>query len=59
MLVTLFNLPTSSVFERKLQEAIDFQKLSHLPKGETSMEDTCDLLIESSMSAVFADAAWA
>ncbi len=58
VLVTLFNLPTSSVFERKLQEAIDFQKLSHLPKGDTSVENTADLLIESSMSAVFADAAW-
>ena len=27
-LVTLFNLPTSSVFEQKLTEAINFQKLS-------------------------------
>jgi phosphoserine phosphatase RsbU/P len=27
-LVTLFNLPTSSVFEQKLNEAINFQKLS-------------------------------
>lgn len=58
VLVTLFNLPTSSVFERKLQEAIDFQKLSHMPKGDTSLENTCDLLIESSMSAVFAEGAW-
>lgn len=58
ILVTLFNLPTSSVFERKLQEAIDFQKLSQsIPSGQ-SAEQTYDLLLESSMSAVFADAAW-
>ncbi|VXD19130.1 SpoIIE family protein phosphatase [Marinoscillum sp. 108] len=58
ILVTLFNLPTSSVFERKLQEAIDFQKLSQsIPAGQ-SAEQTYDILLESSMSAVFADAAW-
>ncbi|MFY0599410.1 MAG: SpoIIE family protein phosphatase [Cyclobacteriaceae bacterium] len=58
VLVTLFNLPTSSVFEKKLQEAVDFQKLSHSNKGGTSIEETSELLLESSMSAVFADAAW-
>lgn len=58
VLVTLFNLPTSSVFERKFQEAIDFQKLSQaIPSGQTE-EQTYDVLLESSMSAVFADAAW-
>jgi sigma-B regulation protein RsbU (phosphoserine phosphatase) len=58
ILVTLFNLPTSSVFEKKLQEAMDFQKLSHTNRGGSSVEETAELLIESSMSAVFADAAW-
>lgn len=58
VLVTLFNLPTSSVFERKLKEAVDFQKLSQaIPRGQTE-EQTYDILLESSMSAVFADAAW-
>lgn len=58
ILVTLFNLPTSSVFERKLKEAIDFQKLSQsIPRGET-IDQTYEILLESSMSAVFADAAW-
>lgn len=58
ILVTLFNLPTSSVFERKLQEAIDFQKLSQsIPAGQ-SAEQIYDILLESSMSAVFADGAW-
>ncbi|MEM6831876.1 MAG: SpoIIE family protein phosphatase, partial [Bacteroidota bacterium] len=58
ILVTLFNLPTSSVFERKLKEAIDFQKLSQsIPRGET-IDQTYEILLESSMGAVFADAAW-
>ncbi|MEP5613179.1 MAG: GAF domain-containing SpoIIE family protein phosphatase [Cyclobacteriaceae bacterium] len=57
-MVTLFNLPTSSVFERKLKEALDFQKLSQsVPRGET-IDQTYEILLESSMSAVFADAAW-
>ncbi len=58
VLVTLFNLPTSSVFERKLREAVDFQKLSQSTPAGRSEEETYDVLIESSMSAVFADAAW-
>jgi serine phosphatase RsbU (regulator of sigma subunit) len=58
ILVTLFNLPTSSVFEQKLKEAIDFQKLSEsIPRGQTK-DQTFEVLLESSMSAVFADAAW-
>ncbi len=58
VLVTLFNLPTSSVFEQKLKEAIDFQKLSQsIPHGQTK-DQTYEILLESSMSAVFADAAW-
>ncbi|MFT7236991.1 MAG: sigma-B regulation protein RsbU (phosphoserine phosphatase) [Cyclobacteriaceae bacterium] len=58
ILVTLFNLPTSSVFEQKLKEAIDFQKLSQsIPSGQ-SENQTYDILLDSSMSAVFADAAF-
>ncbi len=58
ILVTLFNLPTSSEFEKKLREAVDFQKLSQsVPAGQSETE-TYDILIDSSMSAVFADAAW-
>ncbi|MFZ9044588.1 MAG: serine/threonine protein phosphatase, partial [Cyclobacteriaceae bacterium] len=58
ILVTLFNLPTSSVFEKKLQEAVDFQKLSQsVPAGQSESE-TYDILLDGSMSAVFADAAW-
>lgn len=58
ILVTLFNLPTSSVFEQKLKEALDFQRLSQsIPRGETK-DQTYEILLGSAMSAVFADAAW-
>jgi sigma-B regulation protein RsbU (phosphoserine phosphatase) len=58
LLVILFNLPTTSVFERKMEEAVSFQRLSQsIPAGE-SEEKVYEILLESAMSAVFADAAW-
>ncbi|WP_144604576.1 GAF domain-containing SpoIIE family protein phosphatase [Algoriphagus algorifonticola] len=57
-LVTLFNLPTSSVFEQKLTEAINFQRLSQSIQPEESEEQVLDILIDSCMSAAYADAAW-
>ena len=53
ILVNLFNLPTSSVFEQKIKEAIDFQKLSQSVSGEKSNSETYETLIDSTMSAVF------
>lgn len=57
-LVTLFNLPTSSVFEQKLKEAINFQKLSQSIKPGQNEDQVLDILIDSSMSASYADAGW-
>ena len=57
-LVTLFNLPTSSVFEQKLTEAINFQRLSQSIQPEENEEQVLDILIDSCMSAAYADAAW-
>ncbi|MBC6410680.1 MAG: SpoIIE family protein phosphatase [Ekhidna sp.] len=58
ILVTLFNLPTSSVFEQKLKEALDFQKLSQsVPRGETT-DQIYETLIDSAISVVSANAAW-
>lgn len=58
LLVILFNLPTSSVFERKMEEAINFQRLSQsIQTGETE-EQIFDILLTSSMNAVYADAGW-
>ncbi|WP_268035567.1 SpoIIE family protein phosphatase [Algoriphagus sp. PAP.12] len=57
-LVTLFNLPTSSVFEQKLTEAINFQRLSQSIQPEENEEQVLDILMDSCMSAAYADAAW-
>ncbi|MGY6741863.1 MAG: SpoIIE family protein phosphatase [Cecembia sp.] len=57
-LVTLFNLPTSSVFEQKLTEAINFQRLSQSIKPGENENQVLDILIDSSMSASYADAGW-
>lgn len=57
-LVTLFNLPTSSVFEQKLVEAINFQRLSQSIKPGQNENQVLDILIDSSMSAAYADAGW-
>lgn len=57
-LVTLFNLPTSSVFEQKLVEAINFQRLSQSIKPGQSESQVLDILMDSCMSASYADAGW-
>ncbi|MBK5279722.1 MAG: SpoIIE family protein phosphatase [Bacteroidia bacterium] len=57
-LVILFNLPTSSVFEQKLEEVVNFQRLSQSIQTEQSEESVYNILLESSVSSVFADAAW-
>ncbi|MDN3668590.1 SpoIIE family protein phosphatase [Echinicola jeungdonensis] len=57
-LVTLFNLPTSSVFEQKLTEAINFQKLSQSIQPGQNESQVLDILMDSCMSAAYVDAAW-
>ncbi|OOG69314.1 GAF domain-containing SpoIIE family protein phosphatase [Algoriphagus sp. A40] len=57
-LVTLFNLPTSSVFEQKLTEAINFQRLSQSIQPEDNEEQVLDILLDSCMSASYSDGAW-
>ena len=58
LLVLLFNLPTSSVFEQKFGEVMLFQKLHQSLQVGEKEEDMYTLLLESSMSTVMADAAW-
>lgn len=58
LLVILFNLPTSSVFEQKLEEVLNFQRLSQSVQTEQNEERVYDILLESSVSTVLADAAW-
>lgn len=57
-LVILFNLPTSSVFEQKLEEVINYQRISQSIQTEQNEESVYNILLESSVSSVFADAAW-
>lgn len=58
LLVLLFNLPTSSVFEQKLEEVLNFQRLSQSPQTGQNEDQVYDILLESSVSAVMANAAW-
>jgi len=57
-LVILFNLPTTSVFEQKLEEVVNFQRISQSIQTEQSEESVYKILLETSVSTVFADAAW-
>jgi phosphoserine phosphatase RsbU/P len=57
-LVIAFNLPTSSAFEQKLEEVVNFQRLSQSIQTEQSEEAVYNILLESSVSTVAADAAW-
>ncbi len=58
LLVLLFHLPTSSVFERKIEEVKVFQKLNQsIQKGETE-EHIYDLLLQSGINAIEANSGW-
>ena len=57
-LVILFNLPTTSVFEQKLEEVVNFQRISQSIQTEQSVDSVYNILLETSVSTVFADAAW-
>ena len=58
ILVLLFHLPTSSVFEQKFGEVMIFQKLSQSIHMGDKEEDVHKMLIESSITTVLADAGW-
>ena len=57
-LVILFNLPTTSVFEQKLEEVVNFQRISQSIQTEQNEESVYNILLETSVSSVFADAGW-
>ncbi|GAA5032492.1 sigma factor sigB regulation protein rsbU [Marivirga lumbricoides] len=57
-MVILFNLPTSSVFEQKISEVLNFQRLSQsIQKGDNE-DQVYNVLLESSTNAVFSLSAW-
>ncbi|MFZ6665100.1 GAF domain-containing SpoIIE family protein phosphatase [Peijinzhouia sedimentorum] len=57
-LVILFNLPTTSVFEQKLKEAVNIQMLSRTIQEKRNESEIYQMFFFSSVSAVFADAAF-
>ncbi len=58
ILVILFNLPTSSVFEQKLSEVFNFQKLAQTIRATKSEKEIYDVLLEISANTTLADASW-
>lgn len=57
ILVLVFNLPTSSVFEQKFDEIINLQKLSRSIQINTSEEEVYELLLNSCAGTFIASAA--
>lgn len=57
-LVIGFNLPTSSVFEQKLEEVVNFQRIGQSIQTEKNEESVYQILLDSAVKSVFADAAW-
>jgi len=58
ILVILFNLPTSSVFEQKISEVLNFQRLSQSIQKGDSENQVYKVLLDSSNNAVFSTSAW-
>lgn len=58
MLVMVFNLPTTSVFEKKLEEIISFQKLSQSLQAGEQEAQVYEILLDSAVNTASADAAW-
>jgi hypothetical protein len=57
-LLLLFNLPTSSVFEKKIGELASFQKLSESLLSGDNEKEVYRVLLESAIQTLHADAAW-
>ncbi|WP_239022863.1 GAF domain-containing SpoIIE family protein phosphatase [Pontibacter mangrovi] len=57
-LVSLFSLPTSSVFEQKSEDLLNFQRLSLSIQQGQSEAQVYDMLFESTIKASDANAAW-
>ncbi|WP_338764957.1 PP2C family protein-serine/threonine phosphatase [Bernardetia sp. ABR2-2B] len=57
-LLLLFNLPTSSVFEKKIGELASFQKLSESLLSGDNEKQVYKVLLESAIQTLHADAAW-
>lgn len=57
LLVSLFNLPTSSVFEKKFGEVLNFQKLSKSVTVGKTEDEVYQILLDSSATTLMASSA--
>ncbi|RNI26021.1 GAF domain-containing SpoIIE family protein phosphatase [Rufibacter latericius] len=58
LLVSLFSLPTSRVFEQRNADLLSFQRLSHTIQQGQNEEEVYKMLFESAIKATGADAGW-
>ncbi|QHL88802.1 SpoIIE family protein phosphatase [Nibribacter ruber] len=58
LLVAMFSLPTSQVFEQKNADLLNFQRLSQTIQQGRSEDEVYSMLFESAIKASGADAAW-
>lgn len=58
ILILLFNLPTSSAFEQKLQDNKNFKKLSQKLVANGSNDDTLKTLLDACLSSSFSTQGW-
>lgn len=58
ILVIIFNLPTSSVFEQKVGEVFSFQRLSQTIHSSDDVEHIYEVFFEMSLSTTLADLGW-
>jgi serine phosphatase RsbU (regulator of sigma subunit) len=58
LLVVAFNLPTSSVFEQKFEDLLQYQRMNEIIELGQNEEEICRALLDGSQNSTGADAAW-
>jgi serine phosphatase RsbU (regulator of sigma subunit) len=58
LLVIIFNLPTTSVFEKKMEEVMSFQRLTESLQIGEKEDHVYEVLLDNAIQSVKADAAW-
>ncbi|HAI76682.1 MAG TPA: serine/threonine protein phosphatase [Microscillaceae bacterium] len=58
ILVIIFNLPTTAVFESKMEEILSFQRLAKSLQSGGQVAEVCEALIDTAVMSIEADAAW-
>ncbi len=58
ILVIAFNLPTSSVFEQKFGDLLQYQRMNQIVELGQQEPEICEALLEGSHNSTAADASW-